>query len=177
MANLPDKPMSSVMLTRLKQFTAMSKFKVRPAFLTTVLLLTAPVNDDRVASVPCQAAVGCAHVLPASVCCQVTLLNLVAKHLNPAEIGSLKDSFLAMDEDGSGFLTVSAIPVSLTIPLPPTSYLLTRSITSCQIRHMLADLCRTLAHPHLCYRCRQTSCRTRCLDAAWTRAPPTCSAS
>ncbi len=29
MANLPDKPMSSVMLTRLKQFTAMSKFKVR----------------------------------------------------------------------------------------------------------------------------------------------------
>ncbi len=36
----------------------------------------------------------------------MTLLNLVAKHLNPAEIGSLKESFLAMDEDGSGFLTV-----------------------------------------------------------------------
>lgn len=31
MANLPDKPMSSVMLTRLKQFTAMSKFKVSAA--------------------------------------------------------------------------------------------------------------------------------------------------
>lgn len=36
----------------------------------------------------------------------MTLLNLVAKHLNPAEFGSLKESFLAMDEDGSGFLTV-----------------------------------------------------------------------
>ena len=37
---------------------------------------------------------------------QVTLLNLVAKHLNPSEIGSLKESFLAMDVDGSGYLDV-----------------------------------------------------------------------
>jgi hypothetical protein len=41
------------------------------------------------------------------MCCQGLLLNLVAKHLSPDEIGSLKESFLAMDEDGSGFLTVS----------------------------------------------------------------------
>jgi Ca2+-binding EF-hand superfamily protein len=40
------------------------------------------------------------------MCCQGLLLNLVAKHLSPDEIGSLKESFLAMDEDGSGFLTV-----------------------------------------------------------------------
>lgn len=36
------------------------------------------------------------------------LLNLVAKHLAPSEIGSLRDSFLAMDTDGSGFLTVGS---------------------------------------------------------------------
>ena len=37
------------------------------------------------------------------------LLNLVAKHLAPSEIGSLRDSFLAMDTDGSGFLTVGSL--------------------------------------------------------------------
>jgi hypothetical protein len=42
MANLPDRPMSSVMLTRLKQFTAMSKFKVHcPRCASASLLLQA----------------------------------------------------------------------------------------------------------------------------------------
>jgi len=71
LANIPDKPMNSVMLTRLKQFTAMSKFKT-------------------------------------------LLLNLVAKHLAPSEIGSLRDSFLAMDTDGTGFLTVEKLQNGLS---------------------------------------------------------------
>ena len=52
-AHLPEKPLSSLMLTRLKQFTQMSKLKCY-------------------------------------------MLNLVAKHLKPTEIGSLRESFLAM---------------------------------------------------------------------------------
>lgn len=70
LADIPDKPMSSVMLTRLKQFTAMSKFKA-------------------------------------------LLLNLVAKHLAPTEIGSLRNSFLAMDTDGTGFLTAEKLQAGL----------------------------------------------------------------
>lgn len=49
---------------------------------------------------------------------QGLLLNLVAKHLSPDEIGSLKDSFLAMDEDGSGFLTVRQSSLSVFCMLP-----------------------------------------------------------
>lgn len=70
LADIPDKPMSSIMLTRLKQFTAMSKFKT-------------------------------------------LLLNLVAKHLAPTEIGSLRNSFLAMDTDGTGFLTAEKLQAGL----------------------------------------------------------------
>ena len=48
MANLPDRPMSSVMLTRLKQFTAMSKFKVHcPAYASASLILHASALDIR----------------------------------------------------------------------------------------------------------------------------------
>lgn len=56
-----------------------------------------------------QCPASCTNAPTAHVCCQGLLLNLVAKHLSPDEIGSLKDSFLAMDEDGSGFLTVGTV--------------------------------------------------------------------
>ncbi len=119
MANLPDKPMSSVMLTRLKQFTAMSKFKVSAASCPQTACKP-QLNIHRsfpsqVSPPPCSECHQFTNpsISPRPICSpchichlQVTLLNLVAKHLNPAEIGSLKESFLAMDEDGSGFLTV-----------------------------------------------------------------------
>lgn len=43
------------------------------------------------------------------------LLNLVAKNLAPTEIGSLRNSFLAMDTDGSGYLTVRS---DICVPAP-----------------------------------------------------------
>jgi hypothetical protein len=101
MANLPDRPMSSVMLTRLKQFTAMSKFKVRCSCSVPQAFIYAYAHSG----VRMRFFTLSKHVLSYPQC-QGLLLNLVAKHLSPDEIGSLKDSFLAMDEDGSGFLTV-----------------------------------------------------------------------
>ena len=102
MANLPDRPMSSVMLTRLKQFTAMSKFKVHcPSSVSA-----SPTAHPQTSAwgIPRLMRLYTNSLL--HMCCQGLLLNLVAKHLSPDEIGSLKESFLAMDEDGSGFLTV-----------------------------------------------------------------------
>lgn len=92
-SNVPDKPLASAVLSRLKQFSAMNKLKKMAC---------------RVIS--CSFVFGIGRL---QQCNHVSVIQVIAEKLSEEEIGGLKELFKKIDADKSGTITCDELKQSL----------------------------------------------------------------